>query len=43
MGKHEKNVMDSKAGLDLSLPASDLPSAWEISGDSLTWYQTGVV
>ena len=38
-----KNVMDSKAGQDLSLPASALPSVWGISGDFLTWYQTGVV
>lgn len=39
MGKHEKE----RDGLDLSLPASALPSVWGISGDFLTWYQTGVV
>lgn len=43
MENMRKNVTDSKAGQDLSLPASDLPSVWGISGDFLTWYQTGVV
>ena len=43
MGKHEKERDGFKAGQDLSLPASDLPLVWGISGDFLTWYQTGVV
>ena len=37
MGKHEKERDGFKSR------TSALPSVWGISGDFLTWYQTGVV